>query len=42
MIEISEIVEVGAVDVELEIWIGEEEDTGIDVVFVDKSVVLVQ
>ena len=36
--EISEIVEVGAVDVELEIWIGEEEDTGIGVVFVDKSV----
>ena len=36
--DVSEFVEVGAVCVEVEIWMKEDEDTGIGVVFVDKSV----
>ena len=35
-VDVAEFVEDGAVDVELVVWIGEVEDTGISVVFVDK------
>ena len=37
-VDVTEFVESGVEDVELEIWIGDVEDTGNSVVFVDKSV----